>query len=763
MVQIAAPPGYVPQQVPSQHESVEQPAPTKEPAAHQEPAPNSESKPKQDVGPEKEIQPEPQPENLERAKSSPSAKATAAKNLVSADPETVEDLGATENIGSSVSSPQEESAAEQPSSVATEEAAADNLFGDAADSLDSAHEPAVAGAEAQSDEVYGGPVLPTDDWTSSGTKVLQQRALLVAGAVAGVGLLAITIMGINSWLNQPEVVVEAPVEPVEPHVPIAPTPNVDDTNPDPNPVAPAPVDPPPDVIVEAPGIPAAPGIESDPPSITPENPAIDPPIANPPIANPPITVPPATDPPAESNPNGLPNVITVPPKEIGNDPTDDPLDPPIDDGPPGFVDEPRINGEPEKPTSQSALDELLERFAPYLDNTPVNNDVAVDPVDEPADPNEGQMSAEIRPRPEPRAIDITARLADSIPAIEMRNMPLADVLQFVSDFSTIPITLDTDSLRWIGKTPETGLTIQATDITVEEILEKGLVPEKLAVLALEDQLVVTRFSKFHGALRLVTHRVTDVAATQEELAELKKWISQLVAPNTWKENGGEATIEMGDQTLIVSQTEHQQFKILFLLESLRQSRGLPLRTSFPKAMFARKSRYSRGKARLEQTVSINYGQATPLLKIVSKLQKSTGTRILINWQSTMKIGWTPDSMGSVSAQDATLDATLTELLKPMKLGYRVVDERTVEIMSSNDLKEQLELEVYDISEFVAAGETPAAIIDRFGKMIGAHLLQKNGGVGTLIYDAKSNSLLASLPHPQQVMLQRTMDNRPAAK
>ncbi|MFT5527278.1 MAG: hypothetical protein ACI9HK_005260, partial [Pirellulaceae bacterium] len=104
-----------------------------------------------------------------------------------------------------------------------------------------------------------------------------------------------------------------------------------------------------------------------------------------------------------------------------------------------------------------------------------------------------------------------------------------------------------------------------------------------------------------------------------------------------------------------------------------------------------------------------------------------------------------------------------ELLQPMELGYRIVDERTVEIVSIKDLTEQLEVEVYDVSEFVTTSDSSASIIDRFGIVVGKHHLQTNGGSGALAYDAKSKSLLASLPQPVQILLQKTINSRPRAE
>ncbi|MFT5526865.1 MAG: phage FluMu protein Com, partial [Pirellulaceae bacterium] len=193
-----------------------------------------------------------------------------------------------------------------------------DLFGDDADSLSDPHAASSDDAASftptgESQKVYGGPVLPTDEWTSSGTKLLQQRALWVVGATAGVGLLVIASFGVRSWLSGFEIAVETPSEhPTElPTNP--PTPNE-------NPVVPAPVVAPPEVP-EADPIP-----EVDPtaaPPVIPENPPpeIVPAELNPRTAKPPTAKPPTENPPAEENPSPLPNVITVAPGEIDLNPS----------------------------------------------------------------------------------------------------------------------------------------------------------------------------------------------------------------------------------------------------------------------------------------------------------------------------------------------------------------------------------------------------------------------------------------------------------
>ena len=70
------------------------------------------------------------------------------------------------------------------------------------------------------------------------------------------------------------------------------------------------------------------------------------------------------------------------------------------------------------------------------------------------------------PRPPARDVDVAKRLADPLLGIETSATPLADFLQNLSDYSTIPISLELDALALVKITAETPVALKAANTNV---------------------------------------------------------------------------------------------------------------------------------------------------------------------------------------------------------------------------------------------------------------------------------------------------------
>jgi len=101
----------------------------------------------------------------------------------------------------------------------------------------------------------------------------------------------------------------------------------------------------------------------------------------------------------------------------------------------------------------------------------------------------GPADAKRPVRPE---AEITARLADTIQAIEFDKLPLADVVRTLSDFSTLEIRLDVESLAEMGIKPDVRVTLRLQDASVEEVLAAALAEFKLIYVIVDGHVLVTR-------------------------------------------------------------------------------------------------------------------------------------------------------------------------------------------------------------------------------------------------------------------------------
>ena len=62
-------------------------------------------------------------------------------------------------------------------------------------------------------------------------------------------------------------------------------------------------------------------------------------------------------------------------------------------------------------------------------------------------------------------------LQDKLPALEFTGVPVGQFVAFLSEFSTVPMVIDAQSLVEAGKSAKTRISVKLDDATVEEALE----------------------------------------------------------------------------------------------------------------------------------------------------------------------------------------------------------------------------------------------------------------------------------------------------
>lgn len=357
-------------------------------------------------------------------------------------------------------------------------------------------------------------------------------------------------------------------------------------------------------------------------------------------------------------------------------------------------------------------------------------------------------------RPEPRIVDVEARLADRLAGIELDGQPLAKFLQLMSDFSTIPITLDSDSLPWSKLTPESPIKLTRQSATAAEVLTAGLEPHGLYFVVDGDQLLVTRRPKEPTGRRSVRLDVTDlIGGDSARLQKLGALITELVAPDSWSTRGGTGTVAFEGSTLLVEQQETVLLEVLAFCEKLRVARGLPTRSPYDAALFRLDSRTQRAAEKLRQPVSLTYIRPALLQRILDRLGEASDMHLLVDWKAVSEEGWNPAAETQFTVADRPLSEALQTLLAPLDLTYRVVDETTLQITTPSALQARLEVEFYRV-EGLLAGSSPDDLLAAVRTAVGPERFSEHGGSGQVAIDVEGKCLLATLPQPQQVALEQ---------
>lgn len=543
--------------------------------------------------------------------------------------------------------------------------------------------------------------LPPPDW--SPPRPWRYWAMMAGSVVAGVVLaLAVVVGMIHIFRDDPSAVAQAGTN--------SQPPTVSPTSAQGNPAGPA----------TAPAItPVAPVASKIP------NPATAVPAA--PIESPPVTpeAPAVEAAPAEQDPEGI---VEPPPAAAPANPKD-PL---------------------------AKFDQLLEGDANPLpmpaEAAPALAPSSTEPGSAPsADPVPPVPEKPALPRPAPRVVDVAGRLADPLTGIETSGTPLADFLQFVSDLTTISITLEPDGLPFVRATAESHVVLTGKNTTVGEALAAGLKPLGLEHVAADDQVVVRLIEP--ATLPAINYPVKDLAADEQQMADLAAMLQAVVEPASWAENGGEGTLKVDPtrQVLAISQRRSVHAQLLIACEKLRTARKLPYATGtrYDPRLFNLDTRLARAQARLETPISLNFSQPTPLVRILERLGQAGGVRMLVDWRDVAAAEWNPDGEATLVADKVPLAAALDSLLAPMDLTWRVVDGQTIQVLTPQTLAARAELEFYQVDGRLGDDPTGDTLLIKLCSTLGEAHFRENGGAGELRYDEVGQCLLASLPQPKQ--------------
>lgn len=494
---------------------------------------------------------------------------------------------------------------------------------------------------------------------------------------------------------------------------------------------------------------------------------ITPPVAqgNPPT-QPAVKEPNPAAPPVPSNPAVPPNTVAVSPTPSVEPtvepvvppplPTEVPLNPPAPMPPPAERDPLGLTEPP--PTVKPVLptNDPFKKFGDILGGGPSDPmPPAQPPTVEPAapaveeEPNPSPTAAKL-PKPEPRHIDIAARLADPLPAIEISNSPLADFLQVMQGLSTVPITLRPDGLGMVRITPfnsETPVSWKGSSTTVLDAIQGALQPLGLEAKIEADQLIVDVSSPQLMTTKLAVKDLT--ASDERRAADIAALLLTFVAHDSWGDEDGQPILSATKDELTVRQHRAQLAECFLLVEKLRLARGLSLASKFDPKLFELATRSEKAQAVLAAPITLNYSIPTPLLRVTERLGKDAKVRILFDWQSLTAAGWNPDAEVTLTVEKQPLATALTDLTRRMDLTWRVVDARTIQILSPQTLADRTELELYSVKDLAANDAAAAALMAKIRTALGGQAFRDAGGRGELRFDAPGKCLIAALTQPQQ--------------
>jgi hypothetical protein len=364
------------------------------------------------------------------------------------------------------------------------------------------------------------------------------------------------------------------------------------------------------------------------------------------------------------------------------------------------------------------------------------------------EPPEGEPKKPAMP-----AVNIAPLLAEPVSAMELTKVPLSRAIDLVAGLSTVPVSFDPDALADLEVTPSDPVTVQIGQTTLGKALGAIATSRGLICVAENGQVLVTSPAAHRETLVKRQYAVADLGDSKAEAAdELAAMIQKLVAPESWRSNGGRGNIEAKPDSLTVLQTEAVHRRVLEFCERLRIARGKPLQ-SLDADRCALTTRSARAKELLGRDVTLTFHEPAPLRKIAGYLEEASQADILLDGPALAAAGQSANAKATLKVNGQPLSAALKVLLQPLGLSYRVIDAATLQITTRKVLDARLELEFYPVAALLKQGETPAALQDRVRSGVAPATWSDAGGPGVLYFDKASSCLIVLQSQPVQAALE----------
>jgi hypothetical protein len=348
--------------------------------------------------------------------------------------------------------------------------------------------------------------------------------------------------------------------------------------------------------------------------------------------------------------------------------------------------------------------------------------------------------------------------------ISVVEAPLGELFAALGKQHDVSIVLDRPALADYGIIADTPISLSPLEnVSLRTILKTMLRNLDLTFVVRGDVLLVTTPEMAevrHQRVRLYPVRdlLDGHSRTGDELLDA---VTRCIAPDTWEDVGGPATIWHADGALVVLQLDEHHERIERMLAELRHTLHPSLHPPPPDRPNDIAER--RIEAVLAQSTSFEFIE-TPLADVARELGRRHAVNVLLDTRALDGVGIGADTPITRSADDVPLDHALRRLLRDLDLVHTLSGE-TLIITTPEEEEIRLATRCYRTQSLAAAEDGQAeALIDLVETIVHPDAWESVGGPGSIVsfggvlvvsqtrdIHAQTASLLAAL--------QRHLDDR----
>jgi hypothetical protein len=197
------------------------------------------------------------------------------------------------------------------------------------------------------------------------------------------------------------------------------------------------------------------------------------------------------------------------------------------------------------------------------------------PLSRPGSPLAVMAVAQDEPRPQLPIkhwadAEKTHRQLENPPTVDFTELPLKDCLRFVSEYHAVPFRTDHEAIEKAGISLGEPVTMRLTGVSMRNTLKLLLDSRQLGFHVEHDGLVITTRERAGVHLERVSYDPWRFAGKGISAEDLAQGIVATIAPDSWQEHGGQATLRVEEGVLHARVPEYVEEQIDALLAEVHR-------------------------------------------------------------------------------------------------------------------------------------------------------------------------------------------------
>lgn len=239
----------------------------------------------------------------------------------------------------------------------------------------------------------------------------------------------------------------------------------------------------------------------------------------------------------------------------------------------------------------------------------------------------------------------------------------------------------------------------------------------------------------------------------EKITRFIASIQQLIDPVSWQSEENPATIQREENQLLIQQTPENHERIQNYLGKIQAGLQMAAGQKGLESSFA--NRWDAARKKTSQPFESRFRSPVPLGSMLNRLQQVSGVNVVVDWESVLPTGWTPQTIVPAKVEEKSVDEAIRQLARTMGLTSRYIDANTIEITTFQAAANTRELEVYSCHEILRGNMTPEALMQALEGALNFDVKQLNNV--RVIYEPECQCVIALAPQLVQRQIQAILD------